>query len=232
VFHKMPSYNRARLAAQSINFVIPNTQIFIPSLMIATNKAASTAPLSKTLSPSAQVLLLYYFYNDLNDFSYNMLQEHFAMPYPTICRAIENLKKTGLCSIVGTRNKTIHFNENKPELFHQAENFLKSPITKTVYAEQPPKQAVKSGISALSAYSMINTDEFEHVAISKETFKDLKEYSMEDHYLPVHIEIWSYNPTLFADDDIADKISLYLSMKNDSDERVQHELNQMLQELW
>lgn len=232
VFHKMPSYNRARLSALGLNFVVPNTQIFIPSLMIATNKTTNITDIPHTLSPSAQVLLLHYFYNDLNDFSYNILQEPFGMPYPTVCRAIETLKKAGLCNVVGTRNKTVHFKENKQELFHQAVDFMKSPVTKTIYAELPPKQAVKSGMSALSAYSMINADEFEHLAISTETFKKLKDYSLEDRFLPIHIEVWSYDPALFANNGIADKISLYLSMKNDNDERVQHELNQIIHELW
>ena len=79
---------------------------------------------------------------------------------------------------------------------------------------------------------MINSDEYEHIAISNDTSKKLGSYSKEDKYLPIHVEVWNYNPALFANDGVVDKISLYLSMKDRQDERIKYELNRMIEQLW
>jgi hypothetical protein len=65
-----------------------------------------------------------------------------------------------------------------------------------------------------------------------EDFKMKKNYYRENAFMPVHIEVWNYAPSLFAHDGWVDKISLYLSLKDNNDERIQHELTLMMQGLW
>jgi len=47
----------------------------------------------------------------------------------------------------------------------------------------------------------------------------------------VRIEIWSCNPHLLGDDRMVDPLSLYLSLRNSSDERVQQQLEQLIEEI-
>lgn len=42
------------------------------------------------------------------------------------------------------------------------------------------------------------------------------------------IEVWSYPPALFAENEIVDPLSLYLSLKGDTDERTQSALHEMM----
>ena len=235
VFRNMPGYNRKRLIAQGLNFIVLDSQIHMPSFMmtLSNKKTAFTKPASpKTISPTAQTILLFYFYHYINDISYRQLQETLDMPYPTVCRAIETLKATGLCVVNGLRSKKIHFDEDKQRLLKRAMGMMRSPITKIIYSERMPDNAIKAGMSALAEYTMINEDEFKHTAIGIDDFCKLKNYSSEDQYLPVHIEIWSYDPKKFINNGIIDKISLFLSLRNNNDERVQHEINQMIDKLW
>lgn len=78
-----------------------------------------------------------------------------------------------------------------------------------------PEGAVVAGRSALSFYSKSKQDDFHHVAISRQDYKRLKEFSYDESYLPVHIQVWRYNPNTFARDGMVDRISLFLSMKDD-----------------
>lgn len=214
VFHTLPSYHRNRLAMQGINYIIPNMQIFMPFLMILSDRISCIYSVPNTISPSAQELLLYYFHHNSNELSYETLEKGTGMPYPTVCRAVDTLKKACLCEVVGNRKKTIYFEEDKAVLLKQALHLMKSPVTRTVYAEQVPSGAVKAGMSALSAYSRTKQDEFRHVAIGRQDYKRLKDFSLDDRYLPVHIEVWRYSPTLFAHNGMVDRISLFLSMRD------------------
>lgn len=44
----------------------------------------------------------------------------------------------------------------------------------------------------------------------------------------VIIEIWKYSPELLSDTDLADPLSLYLSMKDIEDERIENSLEELL----
>lgn len=234
VINQIQSYNKKRISSLGINFIVPNSQIYLPELYIVLSKSPQKTQIESvaSLTPSAQIIMLHYLLCDENDFTYKHLQEILQMPYPTVCRAIEILTKFKLCQVLGLRSKKIHFEEDKATLFNQALSLMRTPVRKKVYADGVPEHAYKAGITALSEYTMVNPDEYEHVAISYDESKWLKVFSMEDKYLPVHIEVWDYNPALFAKDGIVDKISLFLSIKDNQDERLQYEMNQMIQQLW
>jgi hypothetical protein len=45
------------------------------------------------------------------------------------------------------------------------------------------------------------------------------------------IEVWRYAPALFAKGNVADPLSLYLSLKDDHDERTEASLEEMMRKL-
>ena len=233
VFDKIKSYNKGRFCSLGLNFIVPESIIYLPELLIIAKKANMNRLLpNKQLSPTAQVVLLNYLYGTENDYTYKQLQNALTMPYPTIVRAIEQLSVSNLCEIIGTRLKYIHFDENKTTLLKRALSLLKTPVQRVVYSSTMPHTGYSTGISALSEFTMINSDEFKHVAVSYETFKMMESVDYEDRFNPVHIEVWNYNPGLFAQNGFVDRISLYLSMKNDPDERIQFALNNIIDTLW
>jgi DNA-binding MarR family transcriptional regulator len=52
--------------------------------------------------------------------------------------------------------------------------------------------------------------------------------AMADEPGALHVEVWSYPPTLFARDGLVDPLSLYLSLRDTEDERVESALDQMM----
>jgi len=45
------------------------------------------------------------------------------------------------------------------------------------------------------------------------------------------LEIWSYSPAIFAEKGVADRFSLYLSLKKNDDERVELALEEMMEQV-
>ena len=235
VFDSIPSYNKSRMASHGINFIVPGSQIHLPELFIilSKNKKEQTKEVSKKLSPSAQTVLLYYLYGSKNDFSLTEIQDALNMPYPTVCKAVELLRRLDLCETVGYRNKSVHFEDDKAKLLDRAMEFMSSPVKNVVYSDKTPQGSCISGIDALAEFTMINgQSERKQVAVSYEDYKKMDGYSSIDQFLPIHIELWSYNPHMFSSNGFVDKISLYLSLRENHDERIQHELNKMIQQLW
>lgn len=235
VFDSIPSYNKSRMTSLGINFIVKDSQIYLPELFIilSKNKKEQTKETPKKLSPAAQTVLLYFLYGKKNDFSLTEIQHALNMPYPTVCKAVDLLQKLDLCTTVGYRNKTVHFEDTKAKLLDRALEYMSSPVKKVVFSEKMPNRSCVSGIDALAEFTMINGQyERKQVAISHEDYKKMDFFSVEDRFLPVCVEVWSYSPHLFSANGIVDKISLYLSLKEDNDERIQHELNKMIQQIW
>ena len=234
VFEHLQSYNKPRISALGLNFIVPDSQIYMPDLLVVIKKTpkSQTATSGDPLSPTAQTVLLHYLYGNDNDLTFRQIQDALKMPYPTVCRAIESLANANLCSTVGSRTKTIHFDDNKTELLQKALPLMKTPVQRVVFSDIIPNKTFKSGITALAEQTMLNPDEYKHLAISKEDLKGMDTFSDDDNYRPIHIEVWSYKPELFAQNGIVDPISLYLSMKDNTDERVKHELEQLIEKIW
>jgi len=74
------------------------------------------------------------------------------------------------------------------------------------------------------------------IALSGEDWKSLKQRH-KVHVFPspepgaLEIEVWSYAPSLFAKDKVVDRLSLYLSLKESRDERVEGAIEEMMKEL-
>lgn len=235
VFDSIPSYNKSRMTSLGINFIVTDSQIYLPELFIilSKNKKEQTKEAYKKLSPTAQTMLLYYLYGSKNDFTLAEIQDALNMPYPTVCKAVDLLQKLDLCSTVGYRNKKVHFENIKAKLLDRALEYMSSPVKRVVFSEKTPNRSCVSGIDALAEFTMINGQyERKQVAVSYEDYKKMDFFSVEDRFLPVCVEVWSYSPHLFSANGIVDKISLYLSLKEDNDERIQHELNKMIQQIW
>jgi DNA-binding MarR family transcriptional regulator len=234
VFEKVISYNIKRLIRNGVNFIIPNKQLFIPALMMDLRKTPATVP-SKTeiLTPIAQLVLLYHLQKEkLNSLTTQQLSDKFNQTYLTTNRAVKNLEELGFCNLVGGKEKQIQFTAKGKELWMKVQNFFQNPVERVVFTDKllNDKQAFTSNINALAHYSMLNDETKRYYATSKSMVKNLaaetNKYAGDNV-----IEVWRYNPDLLSDNGFVDKLSLHLIFKNDSDERVQTELEQMINEI-
>jgi hypothetical protein len=82
-----------------------------------------------------------------------------------------------------------------------------------------------SGIEAMSEYTMLNPQQYPTLAISKQEAKSLMLNKQVGDY---EVQIWRYNPRLLTPKNVVDKLSLYLSMKDTDDERIQIELENLI----
>ena len=228
-------YERERLIGQGVYFIVSDKYAFLPSL-VANVRAKKKGNLPKKLIPAAQYILLYYLLNDNGkEFSIRELEIMLPYNYLAISRAVINLENLQLCKGIkdsaGTKN--IFFEYSKRELWEKSQKYLSSPVKKILFSDTVPEGAFSiSGINALSYYSRLNPEQYGTVAIWDRKFVEssIPYNEIEGNY---KIEIWKY-PAFMPDQPdhkIVDKLSLYLSMKNEQDARVEKELDILIEDM-
>ncbi len=254
VIENLATYNRKRLIEKGINFIVAGKQLFLPELLIDL-KETYTNPRSKQkkekLLPSAQFLLIYHIIHrnekwKLEEHSFKEIAQQLDYTPMAITNAIDNLKYHGIVDVQGDKEKYIKFWLERGELWRTIEqqNLLVNPVLKTVFVDEMPKDLfmLQTNASAMPEYSNLNPSKQQYYAIEKTVFYGLQKSNVlinpndyEGHYA---LEVWKYNPlTLVAelpnDMSAVDPLSLYLSLKDSQDERIEMALEQIIEKyIW
>lgn len=227
---KIASYNAQRLIRQRINIIVPGKQMFLPELLINLRRDVKVnQDLKEIIPPLAQVITLYHIeVETLENRGAQEISSLFGVSYATANRAIRWLTVHGLCSIAdNNRTKSLHFCQSNKELWETAKPLLASPVEKTLYTDDDMHGQLICGINALSEYSMLVGEQREWHAVTREELAQLQ-IKTDEQFGSNTIEVWRYKPMWLTTTNIVDRLSLYLSLKDNEDERVQMELDNMI----
>lgn len=241
LIEELEAYQRKRLVEKHISFIVPGKQIYIPNLLIDLNEVKRGKPAHhqrEKLSPAAQCLLLYHLQiESLDEMPLKMIAQKMNYSAMTVSRVAKELMQFSLGNIIGTKEKAIDFPQNKEELWNNVVAVATSPVKQNVFVNQLPASIhlLNAGETAMAHYTHLNAGTTQTVAISKDDFAELnKNKQLIDanlHEGNYQLEVWNYNPELLSKGKDVDRLSLYLSMKNATDERIQIELEQLLKNI-
>ncbi len=176
----------------------------------------------------------------LDGYTLSMLEEKVPYKYVTLSRAIRQLEAMSLIDVKlnydGT--KVICFEDNKTLFWKKVKPLLQTPVKNRYYLYNKIDCGLVSGVNALSYYSNLNPEENICVALDNDTFKSLK---FENKFKGLNkydglmeLEVWKYPPLVCAYNlghRFVDRLSLYLSLRNNKDPRIEKELDIMLEEM-
>jgi len=237
ILDSLTYYERERLINQGVYFIISDKYAFLPSLIVNVQAKKKDKSASK-LTPVAQYVLLYYLLSEKTKEEYTIKDLEQIMPYNyvALARAVANLEDCKLCNTEikdNTGIKYIRFGSYKRELWTKAQSYLSSPVKKVLYCDAIPEGDFSiSGVNALSQYSHLNSEEYETSAIWDKLFNPSGAQYNEVEGLN-KIEIWKYPTTMpfLSNHNVVDKLSLYLSMKDEPDARIEKELEIIIEEM-
>ncbi|HCE43331.1 MAG TPA: hypothetical protein DET40_07265 [Lentisphaeria bacterium] len=237
---ELTGYNRKRLIGYKVPFIVPRKQIYLPDLMIDLREHFKNEREERKgyLSPSAQVVFLYCILHKRNPLFPRDLVGGLTYSRMTLNRAFDELVYFELAGkAFPGRDKLLQFSGDWKELWQKALPFLRSPVKKRVFVVGNILNKDKfllSGLSALSQQSMISDEKVMTYALEKNSFEELcGDYRLE--VIPAaegavaKIEIWNYSPNLLSKSKNVDPFSLYLSLKDNQDERIHGELEAMME---
>ncbi|MEN8203092.1 MAG: hypothetical protein ABFS28_10895 [Bacteroidota bacterium] len=242
---------RRRLIEKRINFIVPGTQLFLPELLMDLSevyKSQSRSGKGQLLRPSAQFLLIFHLLHsvskyDLAEYNFKSVAAMTGYSPMAITLAAENLEKLGLIVIIGTKDKAMSFRYDKKELWKKvlASGLVRNPVRSRVFVDKEPTdiQLLKCNISALSEYSDLSPGNLGYYAIDNNDFRSLEKRNALENVNKDEgrfcLEVWRYSPRriwgdLSRNHSSVDPLSLYITLQDNTDERVEMALEQLIRE--
>lgn len=237
LFYKdITRYRRKSLIENRIAFVIEDGQMYLPFLGLDLKKVKEHVEEAKGFTAPAQIAYLYFLYHKEEVVNTTDFAKKLGFNKMTASRALNDLYHANLITyeIGGMTGRSKEYKRIKdPDYFLRGRNYLKTPVRKIIYTKTRPLDALTAGMEALSELSMINPPGHPIMAIDRNKLnneqvevvnnKDL----IKDTKL-VELELWDYDPGLFSNNGHVDLLSLYASLKEETDERVRQALEEVL----
>ncbi len=238
-FKHLDSRRRKALIEAQIPFIVPESQIYLPFLGIVLQertKPVSTAP--KRFSAAAQLILLHLIYKPAERPARKVdLAKRLDISAMNVTRAVQELtalklvtvEKAGRCDYVSAAGES-------KELYERALPYMMDPVQKRLYVRERAEFAglPLAGESALATYSLLNGPAVDCKAMGRKEYKNLEGIEEVDPAWSgnrdyIQLELWKYDPKLLAVSSRVDAISLFLSLRKNTDERVEQAVEEMME---
>ena len=247
VFSALAPYEKSRFIQERVPFIVPRRQTYLPQYLIDLREQANSAKNRQvieeepqSLSGPAQALLLFHLQMADRAEAWSLRTWARTLGYSTMTatRICDELSRCGLCRTeTNGKRVTLLFDGDRRGLWKRALPCLRSPVKKTVCvarAELPKLDCCCAGLTALARYSQISEGKNPVYAMSASEYRraemsglvDGQEYLEKDSLV---IEQWRYRPKMLTRDQTVDRLSLYLALRDDRDERIEAALREMLE---
>lgn len=231
----LSSYNRKRLIEQHLSFIIPGNQMYLPDYGIDLREHFRKIHLKKDkgFSPGTQTVVIYALLRKTKEkLTPSMLAKKLGYTLMTMTRALNELKTTEIGEFRKEGRERFWIFEDKQSLWTQAKPFLRSPIKKRIWIKNHQFK-ISAGLSALSHFSRLSLPSLPIFAIGPSQWELLKQTAetLSSEEASAELEIWNYNPELFAKNGFVDPISLYCSLEANKDERIDLCLEEMMEKI-
>jgi len=235
------SSNRTRLIQQGVPFIVPGTQLYLPHLGMDLREHFKrlAMPPGKTFSPATQIIVLdALIHGSKETLNGIQLGEKFNCSLMTITRAMNELEETGVATVqTQGRERKLKFDLPKKDLWEKAQLYLRDPVkmSDTIFEKNAASNPryVEAGLTALAHYS--NLAEPQEKTYATDINPTMLAKTREEHLYPNwdpnqrnYLEVWSYFPQSFFTEKRVDPFSLYLSLRDNQDERIQTALEEMM----
>ena len=235
---KLPTvslYRRKKMIENGIPF-ITDKQAFLPFMgTFLTTENEESKKVTKFIY-SAQQLVLLYLYNDSKRLYVSDATKKLPFTAMTMSRAVKQLEATGVFYTTKDGvNKVIVSDYNRRKLYEKVKCYLRSPVRKIGYLNKAEitMDMVVAGESILAEETMLNLSRVMTYAAYVKTFDQTKLVDeLIDPDEQVRVELWEYNPRQFSEDNMADKLSVALSFKENEDERIEEAVEELLEGVW
>ena len=209
VLNELSYRQKEYLLREKIPFIVDGKQIYLPFMSVYLQERCDAEKQPREdLLPSAQLLLLHFIYGGTKELPSSQAAKDLKLTATSISRASRQLEEMGLLQI------------------------KKAGVQKILLSEDPPEVLV-SGYSALAEYSMLSAPAVECYATDKiSQWKNVMTNRLQDSKTQVAVEMWRYDPRILATGHSVDALSLALTLKDDTDERVEQAVEELLSEVW
>lgn len=234
------AYERQRLIDHGVYFVVSDKFAYLP-MLIANERMRKTKP-AKHLTPVAQYIVLYHLQvASIEGLTAKDIAEKLPYSYESVALGLTCLSDLALCEKQqdASRGNVIHFTAKGIELWQRVQKVAINSVSRRIYCDKLRSDTPFPicSINALAHYTRLNPDSVQMIMMSAKQLKELEAANAlenaNEYDGNVMIEVWKY-PSIAALDEKAtyvDKLSLWLSLQDDNDPRVEGERERLINEI-
>lgn len=228
----LSDFRRKGMLESNIPFMTEK-QVFLPFIGTLLMEEKNNALYKGKFMFSTQQLFLMYLYNRQNKLYVANVGKKLPYSAMTLSRAVKQLEASDLFLVYKDGvNKVIESKYDRRELFERAKPFLLDPVRKYGYIEKSriDENMVLASESALAKNSMLNPSKLITYAIDEQKMDiNQMENELVDPNKQIRLELWGYDPKLFSDDNVADVLSVALSLREIVDERIEEAIDECIE---
>lgn len=242
VISRISAYARHRMVQQRIPFIIPGRQLYLPMLLVDFQERFPRPDRQSEdhVSWPAQILVLRHLHGQpVRDRSLRNLAAALGYSPMALSDVADELEALGVSeSRRKGKSRNILFLKEGRQLWDDIAPRLRSPVLskRWIASHRRLAGAVPAGLTALEQHTNINDDPIPTVAMRDEYFRRM----LADGHLhecrdrdeaALQVECWSYDPNVAGDGKTVDRLSLFLTLRDSPDERIQQALQKLLENM-
>ncbi|MFH1131185.1 MAG: hypothetical protein V1754_07610 [Pseudomonadota bacterium] len=240
VLDELSSWERKRLIEKGTPFIVPGRQLFLPMLFMDLREHFPQRTIEKTdyLSRAAQhTVLRQILHGDVEN--RDMVDAATLLGYSAMMmtKIRSELVAHDLCTAkINGRARQIVFSMQSKQLWQKAKPHMRSPVFRRHFLVGKVCGAQLAGPSALALQSTLHPDDLSTVAVWKKQYRTLMQKCHvteieNEEGADLILEEWYYDPRKISGTDAVDPLSLYLSLTDNPDERIQIALEELLEKI-
>lgn len=239
VAEELPGYVRRRLMEAGQAFVVPGVQMYLPMLGLEWRKRAAHKParIGDGFTPATQLLFFYLLQGKGRGETALSLCRALGYSAMSMSRAIKALELAGIVAVAKAgRERKVELAGPTRAMWQRALPFLRSPVIDEIRLPQSVlagAQLPLAGESALAAATALAKPPVPYYATGRPWWKIQQLAGVEP--IPVDepgtcmVQLWSYDPELLGSGTVVDPFSLYASLEDDPDERIEQALAKLME---
>jgi len=234
VFDRISESRRSALIKYKIPFIVRGKMSYLPFIGTYMMQGGRLLHLQHFFW-ATQITFFYCLYISAQGLPQAKLSERLPFSAMTMSRVAKQLVEAKLFHRHKEGLRVILRRTDEPNvLFERAQSFLRSPVHSVGYADRTEltPDFFLAGESALSEYSWLNPPSCETYAIYRRDCPIKLQQELVDEEQQVRVELWQYDPHILSGDDCVDPLSLALSLRENTDERVEQAIEEMLGDVW
>ena len=233
---RLQPHDKARYVALRVPLVVPGKVAYLPfaGAMQDTSRRDFIVNSSTFSAVAQQVVLAFLEHRLAASVGVKEAAELLGYSIPAVQNSFRELEYFGIGERVRRKSSRAFefvFSESGRGLWEKAKPFLASPVRKVVgLAERPQKGCVVAGVDALAALGRLNDQPPTVFATVFDGFAKRGFDVVSAIGAPYLLQLWSYAPQRLGGDGGMDVLSLVLSLGDERDDRVQIEIDRLLEE--
>jgi len=229
-------HDKARYVALRVPLVVPGKVAYLPfaGVMQDTSRRDFVVNSSTFSAVAQQVVVAFLEHRLASPVGVKEVAELLGYSIPAVQNSFRELEYFGIGERVRRKSSRAFefvFSESGRGLWEKASPYLASPVRKVVgLAKRPQEGCVVASVDALAALGRLNDQPPTVFATAFDGFAKRGFDVVSAIGAPYLLQLWSYAPQRLGGDGGIDMLSLLLSLSDERDDRVQIEIDRILDE--